>query len=191
VYGSSLTRDLKSDLLSKRGKTFKVFTKGGAHVDTVIKMVKSSLENKEVCPACVESIFLVVGGNDVQNIKSEPGLEKLTDTYNKLFNFIDSKFPAVRINVMSLIPRRCYDYSHVQRIFYINNFLKDVCSKDNSNLFFIPMFTKFLIYKYLYHSSGHVYLNKKLYLKDDLHFSATGTCVLAKTLIAVANNPRY
>jgi hypothetical protein len=32
VYGSSLTKTLKSDLLSKRGKTFKVLTKSGAHV---------------------------------------------------------------------------------------------------------------------------------------------------------------
>lgn len=191
VYGSSLTKSLKTDLLSKRGKTFKVFTKSGAHVRDVIKMVKSSIEREEACPACVESIFLVVGGNDAENIQSEEGLKLLMDTYNKLFNFIDSKFPAVRINVLSLIPRRSHGYSHLQRMFYINDFLEDVCSSSTSNLYFIPMFTKFLAYKDLYHNSWQVHLNKKLFNKDNVHFSVTGTSVLAKTLIAVANDPHY
>jgi lysophospholipase L1-like esterase len=61
----------------------------------------------------------------------------------------------------------------------------------HSNLYFIPMFTKFLAYKNLYHNFGQVYLNEKLFCKDKVHFTATGTSVLAKTLIAVANNPRY
>ena len=190
VYGSSLTKTLKSDLLSKRGKTFKVFTKSGAHVHDAIKMVKFSLEKREVCPSCVQSIFLVVGGNDVENIKSEEGLKTLMNTYSELFSLINEKFPAVRINVLSLIPRRSR-YKHLQRMFYINEFLEDVCSSNSSNLYFIPMFTKFLAYKNLYHNFGQVYLNEKLFCKDRVHFSATGTSVLAKTLIAVANNPRY
>ena len=154
-------------------------------------MVKSSIKRGEVCTSCVQSIFLVVGGNDVENIKKEPGLTKLMNTYNELFSFINEKFPAVRINVLSLIPRRTYTYNHLERMFYINEFLEDVCSSNTSNLYFIPMFTKFLAYKNLYHINGDVYLNKKLFCKDMLHFSDTGTSVLAKTLIAVADNPRY
>ena len=45
------------------------------------------------------------------------------------------------------------------------------------------------MYKELYHSRNEVYLNEKLFKHDRLHFSSTGTSVLAKTLIAVANEP--
>ena len=98
VFGSSLTRDLDMKLLSKRGKTFKVFTKGGARVETVIKMIRDAVDNKEVCTACVSSVFLIVGGNDVENIQSSSGLEKLKHSYKKLIGFINSKFPSIRIN---------------------------------------------------------------------------------------------
>ena len=190
VYGSSLTKDLKCDLLSKRGKSFRVFTRGGARVQTVIKMVKDSVDKGEVCPSCVENVFLVVGGNDVQNIRAESSLETLKSSYKELFDCINSKLPVVRINIISLIPREC-DYLHLQRMFYINEFLKEICSNDNSNLFFVPMFTKYLLYKDIYHKSKQVYLNPKLFHRDRVHFSNIGTSVLAKTLIAVANFPRY
>ena len=127
----------------------------------------------------------------MENIKKETDLKKLMNTYNELFSLINEKFPAVRINVLSLIPRRTYTYNHLERIFYINEFLEDACSSDSSNLYYIPMFTKFLAYKNLYHTNWDVYLNKKLFCGDMLHFSDTGTSVIAKTLIAVANDPRY
>ena len=189
VFGSSLTKDLDSDILSRRGKTFKVFTKGGARVETVAKMVRNAVDNKEVCTSCVQSIFLVVGGNDAENIKSESGIDKLKSSVNKLLNLINSKFPAIRINIVSLIPRRCWDYRHLQRIFCVNDFLFNLCSNENSNFYFINMFTKFLVKKDLYRHRQDVILNEKLFHKDRLHFSSVGTSVLAKTLIAVANNP--
>ena len=191
VYGSSLTKDLKCDLLSKRGKTFKVFTRSGARVETVMKMVKDSVNNGEVCTACVESVFVVAGGNDAANIKSDKGLEILKNSYNKLFDLINTQFTSVRVNVLSLIPRGCNNYRHLDNMFTINEFLSQVCSNNTSNLFYIPMFTKYLAYKDLYYSDQQVRLNNRLFKPDKVHFSSIGTCVLAKTLIAVANNPRY
>ena len=191
VFGSSLTGGLDCDLLSKRGKTFKVFTRGGARVETVIKMVEDAVDKNDVCPSCVEAIFLVVGGNDVENIKSVSGLEELKRSYYKLISVINSKFPAIRINILSLIPRRCRGYLHLQNIFHINDFLAKLCSNDTSNCYLIKMFTKYLLYKGLYYSNKLVYLNDNLFRKDKLHFSAVGLSILAKSLIAVANNPYY
>ncbi len=191
VFGSSLTQDLNCDLLSKRGKTFKVFTKGGARVETVIKMVRDCVDNGDICTACVESIFVVAGGNDVENIRSADGLEKLKSSFIKLIDVINTKFPAIRINIMSLIPRRCRDYMHLRNMFSVNNFLSNLCSKKKSNCYLVKMFTKYLLYKHLYYTKEEVYLDDNLYKKDRLHFSPIGTSVLAKTLIAVANNPHY
>ena len=191
VFGSSLTKGLDSDILSRRGKTFKVFTKGGARVETVVRMVRDAVANKEVCTSCVQSVFLVVGGNDAQNIRSEKGLKKFESSYKKLIELINSKFPVIRINVVSLVPRRTTNYWHVQRVFHINDFLYNLCSNENSNIFFLPVFTKFLVKKDLYYHSGQVIMSSKLFLKDGIHFTRIGDSVLAKTLIAVANDPHY
>ena len=188
VFGSSLTRGLDEKLLSKRGKTFKVFTKGGARMEDIIKMIDEAVLDKDICTSCISSIFIVAGGNDVENIRSLSGVEKLKASYKKLVQGINVKFPAVRINILSLIPRRCFDYMHLQRIFLINDFLVSLCA-SNRNCFLIRMFTKFLLKKNLYFSKNEVYLNDKLYRADRLHFSAIGNSVIAKTLIAVANTP--
>ena len=129
------------------------------------------------------------GGNDAENIRSPAGLDKLKNSFNNLLNLINSLFSAVKINVVSLIPRRCKDYLHLQRILHVNEFLTNLCSNKNSNLCFIRMFTKFLINKNLYHLRREVTLNEKLFNKDRLHFNSVGVSVLAKTIIAVANNP--
>ena len=161
-----------------------------------MSMVKKAVANKEVCTSCVQSIFLVVGGNDVQNIKEDPynfradsGMERLKTSYRKLIDLINSKFPVIRVNIMSLIPRKMIGYLHTQRVFCINDFLYDLCSNRNSNIYFVPMFTKFLVRKDIYYNHGQVILNPKLFTKDGIHFTEIGSSVLAKTLIAVANDP--
>ncbi len=115
---------------------------------------------------------------------------KLKSAFNKLIKLINNTFPVIRVNIVSLMPRRCYSYMHLQRIFEINDFLGVIC-KSSHNCFLIKMFTKFLLYKRLYYMKNEVYLNERLYKADRLHFSAIGTSVLAKTLIAVANDPRF
>ena len=53
------------------------------------------------------------------------------------------------------------------------------------------LFTKYLLYKGLYYSNKEVYLNDNLFRKERLHFSPVELSVLAKSLIAVTNNPYY
>ena len=72
----------------------------------------------------------------------------------------------------------------------MNEYLQNLCSQDSCNLYFIPMFTKFLVNKHLYHLRKDVILNTKLFHRDRVHFNQVGNSVLAKTLIAVANDPR-
>ena len=155
-----------------------------------MKMIRDAVKNKEVCTCCVQSIFIVAGGNDAENIRSPSGMDNLKSAFNKLIQLINNNFPVIRVNIVSLMPRRCYSYTHLQRIFEINDFLSVIC-KSSHNCFLIKMFTKFLLYKALYYMNNEVYLNEKLYKADRLHFSTIGTSVLAKTLIAVANDPRY
>ncbi len=113
----------------------------------------------------------------------------LKSSYNRLLHIINSNFHGIRINILSLMPRRYYSYGHLQRVGTINNFLQNLCNSNNNNCYFISMYSKFLLYKNLYFSKNEVYLNEKLYKGDRLYFSPIGISVLAKTLIGVANNP--
>ncbi len=152
-------------------------------------MICDAIDDKEVCTSCVESIFLVVGGNDTENIRSNSGIEKLKSSFNDLICLINSNFPSIRINILSLMPRRFYSFMHVQRVGMINDFLYRMCRNNRNNCFYIKMFTKFLMYKNKYFTRNEIYLNEDLYKSDRLHFSPRGISVLAKTLIGVANNP--
>ena len=153
-------------------------------------MIQEAVDKEEVCTSCLQSIFLVVGGNDTENVRSPEGVEGIKISFKQLTDKINSLFPLIRINIISLIPRRYRGYDHHLRVLDINDYLKNLCSNDTSNLYFIPMFTKFLIRKHLYHLRKDVILNTKLFERDRLHFNKVGNSVLAKTLIAVANDPR-
>jgi hypothetical protein len=144
----------------------------------VVKIVRDAVANKEVCTSCVQSVFLAVRGNDAQNIRSEKGLKKFESSYKKLIELINSKFPVIRINVVSLVPRRTTNYWHVQRFFHINDFLHNLCSNENFNISIIPVFTKFVVKKDLYYHSGQVIMSSKLFLKDGIHFTRIGDSVL-------------
>ena len=188
VFGSSLTGGLDEEIMSK-GKRFKVFSKPGAHVRDIIKTMRDAFNDKEVCLDCVDSVFVVCGGNDAENIRSEMGMRNLENSFRNLFKLISHLVPKARINIMSLIPRRVHDYWHLQHIFGINEFLEYECPMY-SNCFFIKVFTNFLAHKERYYSNKEVHLNNKLFRKDRLHFNSVGDSVLAKVLMGVANSPR-
>ena len=174
-----------------KGKTFKVFTKPGAHVQDIIKRVRDVFNDTEVCLDCVDSVFIVGGGNDVENIGSEIGMRNLHNSFRYLFKLISQLVPKARINVMSLIPRKVQYYWHLQRIFHfvINDFLACECPLYK-NCYLIRVFTNFLAHKERYFSNKEVHLNNKLFRKDRLHFNSVGDSVLAKVLMGVANSPR-
>ena len=153
-----------------------------------------SLEDKfagakgDICPECTENVFLVCGGNDVENIRSEKGMETLKSSYSALINDIRAVLPEVRINVISLIPRRVRDNGQMERMFKMNDFLQLICTQDNE-CYYIDIFSHFLKSKKLFYNSKVVKLNDKLYGSDNLHFSPRGNSVLAKVIIGVTYNP--
>ncbi len=167
VFGSSLTRDLDANLLSKRGKTFRVFTKGGARAETIVHMIEEAVQKGEVCTSCVRTVFVVAGGNDAENIKSQHDVDKVKSYFEKMVSIIITMFSTdIQINIVSLMPRRTYGFMHLQNIFGINEFLRQLCDQSDINCRFIKMFSKFLLYKHLYFSRKDVYLNEKLFVKD-------------------------
>ena len=183
VFGSSLVKGLNESLLSKHGKNFKVFSHPGAHVcDITIDIKSVNVKGSLISCEDVKTVFLVCGGNDIENFPHyKPELHPLFEDYRRLFQCTKEVFPNAAINVISLIPRRTrYGFPHVHRMFDVNDWLRDYCTKTKMR--FVDVYTFFL-------TKGNRYLNKKLFNSDLLHFSKTGDSVLGKVLIAVTYRP--
>ena len=135
VFGSSLTKGLKEHLLSKRGKRFAVFTNAGAHVDDVMQDVLSVAHKGEICRKCVDTVFLVCGGNDIENRR----LHSFAESYDKLLGFTSDIFPHAGIKVVSLLPRRLRYSHHLDGIQSANDTLSKFCEK-RSNCKFVNLF---------------------------------------------------
>ena len=185
VIGSSLTKGLDEALLSKRGKCFKVICHPGAHVKTIINSFEKIIRDKTLCCNCVQDIFVVCGGNDIQN-GSMKSLYGIMDSITTLLCIISDNFLNAMINMFSLIPRRVNDAQHLERIFLYNKDIMLECQMYD-NCRFIDIFTNFLVHKKALY--GSIHLNDKLYRNDMIHFSNTGNSVLAKVIIGVTYNP--
>ena len=188
VIGSSLTKGLDNARLSKPGKCFKVICHPGAKVRTIINKFEDIIRDGTICPECIQDIFLVCGGNDVENIRSNFGLDSLLCSYNELISIISDHFLNAIIKVISLIPRRLRDENHLNRILSVNEHLIYVCAMYD-NCVYTDIFSHFLKYKRRYYANYEFCLNEALYEADELHFSAKGNSVLAKVIMGVAYNP--
>ena len=188
VIGSSLTKGLNDKRLSAPGKSFMVICHPGARVGTIIKSVESKIKNKTLCLDCIQNVFLICGGNDVENIRTESGLNNLLGTYNTLICLISDYFLNAMIDIVSLIPRRLKDSWHLDRILSVNENLMYECIMHN-NCRYIDIFSHFLKYKKRFHAYNEVHLNEDLYEDDILHFSNKGNSVIAKVIMGVAYNP--
>lgn len=185
VIGSSLTKGLDKARLSERGRKFKVICHPGAHVKTIINIVEDLSRDESFCCDCVQEIFVVVGGNDVQNggMKSMPGI---LNSISTLLDVLSDNFIYSMINMFSLIPRGIKDTQHLERMYLFNEEVMYEC-QPHDNVKFINIFSNFLEHKKL--RQGIVELNTKLYQKDLIHFSGIGNSVLAKVIIGVTYNP--
>ena len=187
VFGSSLTKGLKQDLLSKRGKKFKVFTNRGAHVNNIINDIQS--ENK-ICRECVGSVFVVCGGNDIENMRRDGRVSKIVGSFASLIECVKYSYPNCIVNVVSLIPRRLRYYNHLRNMIILNEKLSDLC-KCYAKCRFINIFSHFILNKkYFFSMRSDIILNTRLYALDELHFSSIGNSVLAKVIIGVTYSPR-
>jgi len=187
VFGSSLTKGLKEHLLSRRGKNFGVFTNSGAHVDGVMQDVLNEALKGEICRKCVDTVFFVCGGNDIENKR----LHGFAESYKRLVDVASDIFPNAGIKVVSLLPRRLRYSNHLSVMGRANDTLSDIC-EARENCRFINIFSYFIKdRKDFFHNSGkEMVLNSKLFSKDNLHFNYKGNSVLGKVLIAVTYNPR-
>ena len=180
VYGSSLTKGLKENLLSQRGKTFKVYPHGGAHVSDIISDIKKTKGSNNIDTDAVSNLFLMCGGNDIENMYTDEDLYTLCSFYEHLLKTAKDVFPNARINLISLIPRRSRYINHWDRVFWINSELISICKQMNAR--FLSIFSHFMDNK-----SGSMNIN--LYNRDEVHLNSKGSSVLGKVLIGVANFP--
>ena len=54
----------------------------------------------------VTNVFLVCGGNDVENIKHDKDITFVYDDFEDIVYRIKETFPNAKINIFSLIPRK-------------------------------------------------------------------------------------
>ena len=183
IFGSSLTKELDETLLSRYEKKFKVFSHSGAKIKDIEKDVKSVTEKGTLDASKVTSVFLLCGGNDIQNLRRDSDIENVYRDYETLVEVTKCVFPHANINIVSLIPRLARYRTHINNMHALNGWLENF-SRNNS-LRFISIFTHFLI------RLPHIwYLNRKLFNGSNLHFNKVGNSVLAKVLMGVANSPR-
>ena len=185
VFGSSLTKGLGEDKLSEGGKRFKVYSHGGARTKTLINDIKDVIQEGSLDVQYVSNVFLLCGGNDVENAYPDSDLTALMKSYNSLVESAKSSFPNAKINVFSLIPRRHVYDNHIERMYCVNNMLEEMCKAQNIR--FVNIFSHFLQYSNRYRCSSMIV---KLYRDDMLHFSDIGSSVLAKVLMGVVYRPR-
>ena len=185
VFGSSLTKTLKEDLLSRHSKNFKVFSKSGAHFKGIAKDVRNARTIAGIVPAKVTSVFLVCGGNDVENLARDSDIQYLYEDFKELVGVVREVFPTAKLHMFSLIPRRIMYSTHVDNMYNMNTWLSKFCYKENIR--FVDVFSFFLKYD---KKEKKNLLNKSLFNRSELHFNGKGDSVLGKVLIAVANKPR-
>jgi len=182
VFGSSLVKDLEPDLLSKYGKSFTVLSRSSAHISDIAVDIKTVRDKAIVDVNSVKNVFLVCGGNDVENLPGDESLDNIFDDFKHLFALAKETFSNARINVLSLMPRRVnkYGQEHVYLMHDVNQFLS-----DNAKTFGVRFVN---VYSCFIRRNGR--LNLKCFNNSKIHFSKTGNSVLGKFIIAVTYRPR-
>ena len=184
VFGSSLTKGMDEDLLSKHSKTFRVLSKPGAKVADIHRRIEGVASGAESIGirdlGKVTAVFLVCGGNDVGRLAKDSYIENVYKDYENLVSYTRTVFPNAAINIVSLLPRRSSYNTHVDNMRKMNMWLHNFCL--NNYIRFVNICSHFLTRTFL--------LNDKLFSNDEVHFSKIGISVLAKVLIGVANSPR-
>ena len=183
VFGSSLVKNMNVELLSKHPSKFKVFCKPGGHVKDIYDSIKIATADKSIDPSHVKNIFLVCGGNDIENVRDDDELSSVFEDINDIVNLIRDSFTNVMINFISLIPRRARYKSHIKNMHKFNGWASSFCKTEKLN--YINIFSSFLV-----KTPREWWLNDKLFMGDKVHFNKIGNSVLAKVLIGVANSPK-
>ena len=183
VFGSSLTKNLDEQLLSKHTRNFKVFSNSGAEVRDIYEDVKKVQAGKEIDTSNVKCVFLLCGGNDIENIRRDADITYVWEDMEDLVDLTREVFPLATLNIISMIPRRSKYRSHIRNMHAMNTWLYSFCKKEAIR--FVDIFSFFVV------KWPDIWLlSTKLFNGGKLHFNAVGDSVLAKVLIGVANSPK-
>ena len=183
VFGSSLLKGLDEKLLSKYSKNFKVYCHRGARVSDIYEDVEKVQNMGELDTSKVSGVFLLCGGNDLENLKRDDDIKFVYEDIEDLVELTREAFPNAKIHIVSSIPRRSQYSSHIRNMHRLNYWLNSFCKK--MSIRFVDIFSFFVV-----KLESSWILNTKLFNGSELHFSKTGDSVLAKVLIGVANMPR-
>ena len=183
VFGSSLLKGLDEKLLSKYSKNFKVYCHRGARVRDIYEDVEKVQNMGELDTSKVSGVFLLCGGNDLENLKRDEDIKFVYEDIEDLVELTREAFPNAKIHLVSSIPRKSQYSSHIKNMHRLNYWLNSFCTK--MSIRFIDIFSFFVV-----KLESSWILNTKLFNGSRLHFSKTGDSVLAKVLIGVANMPR-
>ena len=184
VFGSSLVKGLNDKMLSKYDKNFKVFANSGACIGDIYEDIERVRDSGSYDITNVTNVFLICGGNDVENIKSDKEIQFVYDDIEDIVFLTKKVFPNAKINIFSLIPRRPKYTTHIRNMHKVNSWLNKFCA-TNASTRYVDIFSFFLL-----KTPSMWSLNKKLYNGSRLHFSSIGDSVIAKVLIGVANRPK-
>ena len=80
-------------MLSKCSKSFKVFSRPGGHISQIEEDVKSVVRKGDIDCKHVSSVFLVCGGNDIENLPNKGDLDKVFQDYKSLCITVHKHFP--------------------------------------------------------------------------------------------------
>ena len=178
VFGSSLVKGLDEKILSKYDKNFKVFANSGACIGDIYEVIEKVRDSGKYELANVTNVFLICGGNDVENMKSDKDITFVYDDIEDIVYRAKLVFPNAKINLVSLIPRRAEYNTHIRNMHKVNFWLKKFCA--NESVRYVDVFSFFLL------KSASIWtLNKKLFNGSKLQLlqqSSIGDSVLAKVL---------
>jgi lysophospholipase L1-like esterase len=172
-------------MLSKYAKNFKVLCNRGTTIGKIYENVERIRDSGAYDTSQVSTVFLMCGGNDVENLKAKKrnDVKFVLEDYEDLVDLVKEVFPGAKINILSLIPRRNRYGFHIDNMHKVNRWLESFCKKKSIR--FVDIFSFYLV------KLPNIWkLNKKLFNRDNLHFSPIGDSVLAKVLLGVANSPR-
>ena len=83
-------------------------TNSGARVENILQDVFAAAENKNICRSCIEKVFIIGGGNDLENIRSDAGPNTNCESYERLLDYMNDIFPSANLilNIISTLPMR-------------------------------------------------------------------------------------
>ena len=69
--------------------------KCGYRIEDILQDVFAASENKDICRSCIEKVFIIGGGNDLENIRSDAGPNIICESYERLLDCMHDISPVL------------------------------------------------------------------------------------------------